>query len=152
MLPAIIIGGALYLLFKSLNEDSFQGFEETEIDESQVIDIDKSLRKGISEKSIKSHISKVINRILRDDSSITKFKIGKTGSPSNRAQAEDYSQDYDEMYILAFSKDADYISRLETYYTDKYFIHRKNGNKRRGSAGKTVSRDGFHFLYVVIRW
>lgn len=55
------------------------------------------------------------------------------------------------MFLLCESKDSDFISTLENYYNSKYIAHPKNDNKKIGSAGKSTSINGLHYLYVVVR-
>ncbi|MEI7596842.1 MAG: hypothetical protein WCK02_13910 [Bacteroidota bacterium] len=95
--------------------------------------------------AMKSQITKSINEIIPYCKS---FKIGKTGSPENRNRQH---IEYNDMFLLCESNDDEFISVIEHYYNLKYIDHPKNDNKNIGSACKSKSMNGKHYLYVVIR-
>jgi len=95
--------------------------------------------------AMKTQITKSINEIIPQYKS---FKIGKTGNPESRNRQH---IEYDEMFLLCESKDSKFISDIESYYNEKYIDHKKNDNKKIGSAGESKSIDGKHYLYIVVR-
>lgn len=86
-----------------------------------------------------------INKIIADCKA---FKIGKTGDPQSRAA--NYG-DFDKMYLLVQSKNSLLIDRLEGYYTQKYYGHKKNMNINRGSAAVMASSHRTYYLYIVVK-
>jgi hypothetical protein len=95
--------------------------------------------------ALKGQITKSINEIIPLYKS---FKIGKTGNPPNRHRQHVV---YKEMFLLCESRDANFISDIETYFNEKYLNHEKNDNIKGGSACKSKSVDGKHYLYIVVR-
>jgi len=95
--------------------------------------------------AMKTQITRSINDIIPNCKS---FKVGKTGNPENRNRQH---IEYKDMFLLCESNDDEFISDIEHYYNLKYIDHPKNDNKNIGSACKSKSMNGKHYLYIVVR-
>ena len=139
ILLALLGSYAAYEILRSKDQGLSGISREDVIDKSIDLDI-KNL--GGS----KSRITRVINDYA-NDRRVKGFKIGKTGQPYERASQYGYTQ----MILLGKSRNKKLIENLEAEYNEKYRYHPKNDNINAGSAGEMVSKDGYYYLYIVIR-
>lgn len=93
---------------------------------------------------LKRKITRNINILIKE---FKYFKIGKTGNFTTRAM--NYIE-FEHMFILLEANYSETIVELENYYNEKYFDHPKNKNINKGSACKTVSKNGKHYLYIAL--
>ncbi|MCL6294910.1 hypothetical protein [Jejuia spongiicola] len=140
LLIAVAIGvGKLFAkIFK--NNPELGEITHKDIYKDFLIDIDKN---DLTERILKQKTTRSINLIIEKHKS---FKIGKTGNPKSRTANHKI---YDRMFLLCSSSDKEMINVLEGHYNDKYLTHKKNDNKKGGSAGDAKAMNGRYYLYIV---
>lgn len=137
-----IIINELILSELLLKNENLQGISIDNVDYSMLINIEKN-NKIITAKRL---ITTSINKIVTDK--IKSFKIGRSSHPAHK-RASAYI-DYKKMYVLCASKSKDVIMELENYYNEMYINHKKNDNKKTGSAGPVSSLGEYFLLYMVV--
>lgn len=146
MNPFVLIAVAIGVgkLFTNLFKDN------PELDEISHEDIYKDFLFDIDDNELKESIVK--QKITRSVNLIVKkykgFKVGKTGNPKNRTSTH---KTYNKMFLLCSSSDSSIINSLESHYNNKYIAHKKNDNKKVGSAGVAVAMNNKYYLYIVVR-
>jgi len=148
MIPFIPIA-AVALLGKLIYEAVKEQPDYSEIDHENVY-VDYMInqdKEKLTSTILKQKTTRAVNKIQKEYKG---FKIGKSGNPKERQGSTDYTK-YKGMYVLCASSDSDVISDLEGYYNEKYIKHKKNDNKKEGSAGVTTDSNGVHYLYVSVR-
>lgn len=150
MMSNILKAGGVLLGLGYLLREIFKS--DPELTEIEADDIFKNFlifqdEEQLSERILKQRITRSINTIIKEAKG---FKIGKSGNPKNRKSSYDYRK-YHSIYVLYADSDEDNVAYLEALYNNKYINHRKNDNKREGSAGVTSASNGQHYLYIAVR-
>ncbi|OFX37786.1 MAG: hypothetical protein A2X08_02965 [Bacteroidetes bacterium GWA2_32_17] len=143
MFPLLLIGTGLAILLKELFSADNE-LKKISTEHIYCVYLNKHYEKT-NEPTLKANITKSINKITKQYKG---FKIGKTGNPPviNMNHKE-----YSEMFLLCESKNPEFIYTLESIYNKKFIEHKKNDNKKEGSAGICKSVDGKFYLYIVVR-
>ena len=149
MVGGIIVGAvAIATLLSFLGSDKDDNFVDTDVVQSFLRDYSSCK----TERLLKTSITKTINNNIIP--TCRGFKIGKSGSIKNRLAQHKSKSDgykYKKMYLICRSKTEDDIKSLEKYYNNYYIGHKKNDNKKEGSAGVCKDNDNYYYLYVVAR-
>lgn len=141
MLPLIIAGGLIAMLISALSKETQKDISE--FDQKDILVEKAKFFKSSEETKAKIHITRTMNKLIDNAKS---FKVGKTGSPSDRSKQHTA---FKKMYIIVESNEKKFIEKLEGFYNEKYISNKRNKNLKIGSAGKMTDKAERYFLYLV---
>ena len=139
---AVALGLAKFLVDFFSGNPEFEEIDHDDIYKDFLIEEDQI---EIDEKILKQKITRGINVLIKEYKG---FKIGKTGNPKGRTGNH---KKYKKMFLLCSTNSKELNKKLEGYYNTKYIEHKKNDNKKEGSAGEAKAVNGRFYLYVVVR-
>jgi hypothetical protein len=140
MIPLILIGATAWLI-KELAKETQKPVSQ--FDETDIITDYVKYFKSSEITEAKRHSTRVLNTLVLD---VKKFKVGKSGSPSDRNSQH---KNFNKMYLIVESNNEKLINELEAYQNEKFISHKKNKNKKIGSAGSMTDKKGKYFLYLI---